>query len=503
MKSLSIPRAPLLVDSMGTRERDGAAKSAPNHETSLGLAWIVRLRWGTLGGQVAALAVAHFALAIQLPILALLPSMLVLALSNFALMHTLGQRTFPSHFIGALLLIDVCLLTASLSFTGGASNPFSAFFVVYVALAALVLGRDWAMTLVAFTSLCFGALFWVPAAWLGPHAHHVATPQHLQGMWTAYALSACFVAYFVSKIANALRERDRRIFDLKRYAAATERLASLSTMAAGAAHELGTPLATIAVASSELADGLRANADPASLLSEAHSIRKEVNRCRELLDRLAAGAGVGAGERLEFHALSEVLENLHKELGTERAKRLVLTCRAPAQTRLRVPLRALTQVLVNLVDNGLYAQRIGGNDAAIELELDLRTGQSSASQLGFRVLDRGVGLSSSELGRIGEPFFTTKPQGEGMGLGLYLVRRLAQDLEGDFSIGARAGGGTEALLALPLDPVNARRETEQMAGTSTLNPSVLESSMARRECGARAAPPRVSVPESRRAARDV
>src|SRR5690606_7886748 len=126
------------------------------------------------------------------------------------------------------------------------SNPFTVFYLVHVALAALLLDTKGALLLSLFTSACFASLFLLGGH--DAHAHHGADfSSHLQGMWVSYTLAACFVGYFVAKMTRALQRRERELSELGQIAARAEKLASLSTLAAGAAHELGSPLGTIAI----------------------------------------------------------------------------------------------------------------------------------------------------------------------------------------------------------------------------------------------------------------
>ncbi len=198
-------------------------------------------------------------------------------------------------------MLDVLTLTGLLLTAGGPSNPFSVFYLVHVALAALLLAPRPAWLVAALTSLAFGSLFVLPAHTIEPHAmhmHHGASSMHLQGMWLAYSLAAGFVVHFVSRVASALQAREHELFELQRSAVRHEKLASLSTLAAGAAHELGTPLGTIALVAKELERGLDAGSAAEALIPDARLIRQEVERCREILQQMAARAGEGAGEML-------------------------------------------------------------------------------------------------------------------------------------------------------------------------------------------------------------
>jgi two-component system sensor histidine kinase RegB len=413
-------------------------------EPLIGLASMWRLRWGLLVVQLGALAVARALLDIPLAMPLLLVVVAVTAISNLVLASWLTPERASAGKLAAALLLDVAIHTALLFGSGGPANPFSAFFVVHVAVAALLLGPRWAALLVFVTSLCFAALFLIPTAWLGPHALHVASPMHLQGMWAAYVLSACFVAYFVSVAVAALRKRERELAEVSRFAASMERLASLTTLAAGAAHELATPLSSIAVSATELAGALEASGGDPGLVAEARHVRREVARCREILDRLAADAGEHTGQAPITTTFEDLRASLGAELAPRDLERVDFAIERPEQA-FASPRRSLVLALANLIKNGVEAYPEPAADGRVSVAMTVRDGAVC-----FEVRDFGSGMPEEVLKRVGEPFFTTKPPGHGMGLGAYLVRSFARQVGGSLDYRSPASGGTVAILSLPL-----------------------------------------------------
>ncbi len=412
-------------------------------EPLIGLASMWRLRWGLLVVQLGALVVAQALLHIPLAMPLLLVVVAVTAISNSVLASWLTPERASTGKLAAALLLDVAIHTALLFGSGGPANPFSAFFVVHVAVAALLLGPLWAALLVLVTSLSFAALFLIPTAWLGPHALHVASPLHLQGMWAAYVLSACFVAYFVSVAVAALRKRERELAELSRFAASMERLASLTTLAAGAAHELATPLSSIAVSATELAGALESSGGDPGLVAEARHVRREVARCREILDRLAADAGEHIGQAPENTTFSELRALLDAELAPRDNERVDFSMDTPDRA-FTSPRRSLVLALANLIKNGVEAYADGGARGRVSVAMLAREGS-----ICFEVRDFGSGMPEEVLKRVGEPFFTTKPPGRGMGLGAYLVRSFAGQVGGALEYRCPPDGGTLAILTLP------------------------------------------------------
>jgi two-component system sensor histidine kinase RegB len=307
----------------------------------------------------------------------------------------------------------------------------------------------------ALTSVGFGSLFVLPSHALDPHAmhlHHGASPFHLQGMWLAYSLAAGFVVHFVSRVATALQSREYELFELQRSRVRHEKLASLSTLAAGAAHELGTPLATIALVAKELEHGLQREQASATWITDARLIRQEVERCRDILLQMAARAGEGTGEMPTQMSVATLEENLRATLG-ENSSRISFERAGEEGSELVAPQRLLVQVLANLVRNAFDAQADAG-----KLEPVRFVTQMKSERAAFEVRDRGIGLPAHDSARVGEPFFTTKPPGRGLGLGVFLARTFAERMGGELTLASRPEGGTVARLTVPRDMLGPRNQ---------------------------------------------
>ena len=436
-------------------EVSGAHRGTPASVVTapkIGLAWLVRLRWLAISGQVALTALAVLVLKVSLPLPLVAGLISVTALSNGLLVLWLRSGEPSARALALVLVLDVLTLTGLLLSAGGPSNPFSVFYLVHVALAALLLAPRPAWLVAGLTSLAFGSLFVLPSHTIDPHAmhmHHGASTMHLQGMWLAYSLAAGFVVHFVSRVASALQAREHEIFELQRSAVRHEKLASLSTLAAGAAHELGTPLATIALVAKELEHGLQRSAEASALVPDARLIRQEVERCREILQQMAASAGEGAGEMPAPLSIHGVERDLALALGTGASQ--VSFERLGELSELVAPKRLLVQVLANLVRNAFDAQAEAGKHEPIRVVTHVDPRQAA-----FEIFDQGAGIPAHAQERVGEPFFTTKAPGHGLGLGVFLARAFAEKMGGELTLATRPDGGTVARLTVPRDMLEPR-----------------------------------------------
>jgi len=417
----------------------------PEERGRLNLSWLVQLHWWAISGQALIIGAAWAWSGIGLPIPSL-AAVIVLEVAGNTVLRAVARRVQVSDMlVGAVMLLDAAVLTVVLDLTGGATNPFSTLYLVNVALGAVLLPPRWAWTLLVASLAAFGSLF------VHEHftsvAHHVALGMdstellqaHLRGMWMSLALAAVFIGYFVRRIAGALAERERELREARAQGDRREKLASLATLAAGAAHELSTPLATIAVVAKELQRALSEHAS-AEVRDDLQLIRDQLARCREILDRMSANAGERAGEPLARVPVSDWVSAALDGFRDRERVQVELEPAAGA-TAIAGPPRALADVLRGLLKNAVQAS---AGDRQVVLRLSMEGGRIAAT-----VLDAGRGMPAEILARVGEPFFTTKVPGEGMGLGLFLTRTLAEQLGGEFSITSRPGSGTEARIVLP------------------------------------------------------
>jgi len=411
--------------------------------------WLARLRWAQIAGQAATVLVGQFLLEGALPMAQLFAVIAVGLVSNLGIeLYYFGDRRRPraalrpvrERQIALVMMLDIAVLTGLLYFSGGPHNPFAFLYVVQIALATVLVRALWSWMLVGLSFVGFGILL------LAHQPLTISDDNRMIGMWVALGVASAFVVYFLRRITVALAERDAELTEARGLAARQERLASLATMAAGAAHELSTPLGTVALAAKELERVLTRN-EESELAADARLIREQVGRCRAILEQMAQGAGT-VGEGVASCTIGELLDEAL--VGARSAP--PVNCEVPedlVKVRLRLPPRAVSQALRSLITN---AQDASPATAPVSVVV-----RRDAATLELAIRDRGAGMPGEVLARIGEPFFTTKQPGRGMGLGLFLARAVIEAVGGNLDIESVAGSGTCVRVTLPPD-VSQRSE---------------------------------------------
>jgi two-component system sensor histidine kinase RegB len=407
----------------------------------INLSWLLQLRWGASAGQVATILIVSAVGMMRLPVALLLGIVALEVASNVAC--ALWARRAPrigDASLGLVLVFDVLSLTALLHFSGGPFNPFCFLYLVHIALAAVILRERWTWALTALSVGCLGALF--AGDVLGAEVDHATHMQrmsmHMEGMWVAMVVAATFIVYFVTRITRALAAGERELAAARERTARQEKLASLAALAAGAAHELSTPLSTIAVVAKELEHRL-ASVD-AEAVEDVLLIRGEVGRCRSILDHMAADAGQSSGETSVPQPVGRLVEDALEGLLDPGRVRVELA-EAEAAQRVHVPPRGASQALRVVIKNAMDACAAGG---VVRVRA---TAEADAVRVAIE--DDGEGMPPEVLARVGEPFFTTKGPGAGMGLGMFLTRAVVERIGGSVAIRSARGQGTTVTVTFP------------------------------------------------------
>ena len=414
---------------------------SPVREPRIVLAALLPLRWLAVVGQVTAVAVAAWGLHFRLPIGPIALVIGATALSNLILTSWMKLGRTPAWLVQVTLLIDIFLLTGLLYLTGGPANPFAALYLVHVAMAVSVLGAGWSWMFVAVIAACYGVLleFHHP---LERGNEQLPAWEFATGSWIALVLVSALIAAFIGRVSWNLRQREHELASMRERAARSEQLAALTTLAAGAAHELNTPLGTIAVVAKELELSRDASADADDpVIDDARLIRREVDRCRGILNRMRVDIGEEPAQGNEV-PLADLITRLRESLQPSEQSRLAVKTSGNIEI-IHGPARALEQSLLVLVRNAFDASPA---DRTVELRIEPVDGQ-----IRFEVRDKGTGMSEEMIRRAGEPFYTTKEPGQGMGLGLFLVRLVAERCGATFRIESKVGEGTVCTFDLPVE----------------------------------------------------
>jgi two-component system, sensor histidine kinase RegB len=377
----------------------------------------------------------------QLPSSALGLSLAFMGINNLIGATLFKRAHITQAKIGLSLIADVIILSVLLSYSGGPANPFSVLYLILVMLAAMMTNTLWTWLTVLSSSICYALIFWfyhpLPPTLGGGHGHaHQASSfsLHLQGMWLAYTIAAIAIGLFVSKLSEDLqREREQRLEG--------EKLLGLAALAAGAAHEVGNPLGTIRVVTSDLEAQLRERGESEELLQDLTLINDEIERASRVLRRLSSSAGELTGESISPLEAATFFTDL------ERREELVGEVKLsidPQLSMLTWPFEATSQALIQLIRNAHQA-------SPIESEVWLSAVLQDAG-VQIEIQDRGCGMSRETLSRYGDPFFTTR-EGVGMGLGVFMSRSLIERLGGKLMVDSRQGVGTTVTVWLPLQMV--------------------------------------------------
>jgi two-component system sensor histidine kinase RegB len=432
MKLTDWPRGPAGL--LGPRRLDPAPL--------INLRWLVLLRWGAVAGQLATILVAWRFLGQPIPLGRLLAICGALALINLGVQVWLWRGGLPTDRTCALnLVVDVVGLTSLLALTGGPLNPFSALYLIHITIAAVILPAAWSWLLAAASVVAYSALQLVPEAH-APLSADLHSNLYRSGMWVAFGVAALFISTFTLRMSEALRRRKEELEQLRADAETAERLGALGTLAAGTAHELNTPLGTIAILASELSAQLEG-----ARKEEAQAIRKQVSRCKDIISNMLAPRG---GEDLEDPKEIEVAPVLEEALqrwgeGRPGPKPTLQVDQGVRRARARLPIRAFEQTVANLLDNAADATE-GQEGVSVRVALGQR-----GDMLALTVADNGVGVPEQLVRRLGEPFFTTKEPGRGTGLGLYLARHVVERAGGEMKIDSAEGRGTQVTLLVPAE----------------------------------------------------
>lgn len=398
---------------------------------------LVHLRTLAIAGQTAALAIA-VALGIELPVAALAAVIAALVVANVLTAARVRRGTPTTHNeIAAQLALDLVAFTLLLLLSGGTANPFVILYLLHVVLIVVLLPWRLALAGTLLVVAAFAATHLFAAPLRLPGGDPLPGALLSAGFGASFALTAAVTAWFVGRVVATLREHDRLLAEAARRAQADEAVVRIGTLAAGAAHELGTPLTTMAVVVDEMK---RAAMSPATA-RDATILAEQIAACRQALANLGAAAGhtcaVGGGRAPLDRFLSDTMARF-RSLRPDQPVAPRWAGDAPAPEIFTDA--SLQQAILILLNNAADA-------SPHHVDID---GRWDGDWLTVTVSDRGSGVPGGHLDKLGRSFFTTKAPGKGTGLGLVLASSTAARLGGTIEWSNRPGGGLAATLRLPL-----------------------------------------------------
>lgn len=438
----------------------------PKAEISIreNLNWLYILRNLLLFGVVISVFIAVHGLGIQLPMNQLWLAIFAISILNlYTWLRLRTPEPVTEHEIFSQICMDVLALAYLLYLTGGASNPIIWVFLLPLIVTAIMLPASYAWNMVIITSCVYTVLiaYNVPLPALAPHAEHHnmtnLTPEmslrmqlledrryfnlHIFGMWFGFVFSAGLVAFFIIALARTLKERERSLAEARESALRDERVVSLGTLAASAAHDMGTPLGTIAILAHEMAEEFPEHRFP-ELNQKLLILQQQLGRCKQALSVMSASAGEMRAESGKAVLVSDYIDDVLNQWRTHKAATKLKLC-IPGTLDLEARIiaeRTLTHSLINILNNAAEAT---ASDKGIEFHADW-----NASELHLKIRDFGPGLPPELLDFAGQQ--PVKSNKQGMGVGLFLTYTTIKRLGGTISFGNSETGGACVEISLPL-----------------------------------------------------
>lgn len=406
---------------------------------------LIQLRWLAVAGQILTIAIVHWGLKINLPmgLLLLAPAGLIL-INLISSPLTRRRKGVPDGEILLSLCADVAALTWLLFFTGGSTNPFAPLYVMQIALAAVLLRPSHAWGFVAVNSvLMCGLTIWnVPLKLPSEGALVVDLLQ--SGMLVNFTLISVLLVVFVTLTSKNLRARDAYLAEARQQAAEQDHIVRMGLLASGAAHELGTPLASLSVILSDWKRMPVVEQDE-DLKGDVQDMQAEVERCKTIVTGILMSAGEARGQAPSVTTLRTFLDEVIAEWRAKAGSEVLVTLSGPGHDPAIIADVALKQVFSALLDN---AQEAGATRVVVSLNQD-----DDHVFIGFN--DDGPGFSPAILEKLGQPYQSTKGRA-GAGLGLFLLVNVLRKMGGAVTASNRRDGGANVQLTLPLDAVTPR-----------------------------------------------
>lgn len=399
---------------------------------------LIQLRWIAVAGQLVTILTVHLRMGIDLPLLPMLSVVGALAIVNVASTPLLRRHQNTGSELLLALLFDIGALTLQLYLSGGASNPFISLLLIQIVLGAILLETQlvWIVVAVASLSFAFLSVQNLPLVYPRGLESEVADLYTL-GSWLSFVLIGTLLVLFTTRISRNLRARDAYLADMRQRAVEEDHIVRMGLFASGAAHELGTPLASLSVILSDWRRMPKLANDP-EIAGEIDEMLDEVQRCKAVVTDILHSAGEPRGEELASTSADAFLHRVIGEWRAARAPGAHLADRIDTAGAIIIADPALRQAIWNLLDNAAEASP---DDITLDAARD-------GNLIEIVVRDRGQGFDPAVLKNIGKPYQSRK--GPGHGVGLFLVSNVMRRLDGRMVASNRIDGGAEVKLSIPL-----------------------------------------------------
>ncbi len=408
---------------------------------------LVQLRWVAIFGQVVTIGIAQFILGVHLPLPLMLEVLACLVAFNIACqLRWHDQQVVSNRELLLSLCVDILALTLQLYFSGGVTTPFVFLYLMQVVLSAILLTFDAALIILGISIGCVAGLvlFYTPLEI--PMNHDLGfSSLYIQGTLVCFTLNAVLLVFFLHRIRSNLRDRDDEISKMNYQAAEERHVIRMALLASGAAHELGTPLATLAVILGDWRRMPEFQKNPV-LQEEISEMQIQLQRCKTILTGILLSAGEARGESSTRTTMKAFVDSLLEEWKLSRRVVRVECINGFERDDVEIVSdTTIKQMLFNILNNALDA-----SPDWVKLEAF-----RDNDLLKFIVTDAGTGFSPEMLAQFGNIYQSTKGQ-LGGGLGLFLVNKVANELGGALSVHNLPTGGAQVLLQIPLSSVQLK-----------------------------------------------
>lgn len=438
----------------------------PKAEISIreNLNWLYILRNLMLFAVVISVFIAVHGLNIELPMNQLWLAIFAISILNlYTWLRLRTPEPVTEHEIFSQICMDVLALAYLLYLTGGASNPIIWVFLLPLIVTAIMLPQSYAWNMVIITSCIYTVLiaYNIPLPALAPHADHHGminmTPEmslrmqlledrryfnlHVFGMWFGFVFSAGLVAFFIIALAKTLKERERSLAEARESALRDERVVSLGTLAASAAHDMGTPLGTIAIIVHEMAEDLPEHRFP-ECYQKLLILQQQLDRCKQALSVMSASAGEMRAESGQVMPVTDYIDQVLNQWRTHKSStKLNLFISGDVDTDANIIAeRTLTHSLINILNNAAEAT---DSQAGIEFHAHW-----DHFILNLKIRDFGPGLPPEFVDFAGRK--PVKSNKQGMGVGLFLTYTTIKRLGGTIHFNNLDSGGACVEISLPI-----------------------------------------------------